>query len=81
MADPNYRLPPLPRAVRDRIDQSIAHQTYWIRDGGWGLDKIRDWRADTLARFAEDLRESQPALGTIFDDYIGQHRDEIIEYG
>ena len=81
VGDRNYRLAPLPRTIRDRMDQAVAHQTYWIREGGWGLAEIEEWRKETLAQFAEDLRLRQPALGSSFDEYVVQFRGEITEYG
>ena len=81
VGDRNYRLAPLPRTIRDRMDQAVAHQTYWIREGGWGLAEIEEWRKETLAQFAEDLRLRQPALGSSFDEHVVQFRGEITEYG
>jgi hypothetical protein len=81
VGDPHYRLSPLPERIRNRIDQAVAHHTYWIRDGGWGISEIEVWRKMTLDQFTNDLRVRQPELARIFDEHLTRFRDEVTEYG
>jgi hypothetical protein len=79
--DPTYHLPGLPETIIRRIDQAVAHQTYWIRDGGWGMAEIGQWHMATLPKLVEDLRAKKPKVATEFEEWLDEYEDQVVEYG
>jgi hypothetical protein len=81
VGDPSYHLPGLPEKIIRRIDQDAAHQTYWLRDGDWGIREITEWRSTTLPQLVSDLRARKPKVAKDFEEWVDEYEQQVVEYG